>query len=304
MGRGRAGRVRIAVGAVLLGTLGTVEARAQAPEGLLISAEEMAQGVRADNAVILHVGPAESYDAEHVAGARPLTHRDVVRQPSADAAGQELRTELPEPRALEATLEDLGISDDSEIYVYWSEEWVSPTTRVVYTLQWAGLGDRVHVLNGGLPAWKEAGFSTTDEPVPQGKGSVTVHPRPDLVVDAAWIQAHGAEPGVRIVDARNAANYSGEEEDRGLAGHIPGAVNATFPQFLDDQVRFRSSEELAGLFAEAGVMPGETVVAYCHLGQLATAVMFAARLAGHDVKLYDGSWEDWAERGLPAAREN
>ena len=39
---------------------------------------------------------------------------------------------------------------------------------------------------------------------------------------------------------------------------------------------------------------GETVVAYCHIGQQATAVIFGARLLGHLVLLYDGSFQDWA----------
>src|SRR3712207_9545320 len=56
---------------------------------------------------------------------------------------------------------------------------------------------------------------------------------------------------------------------------------------------------LAKLFRDAGVAPGDTVVTYCHIGQQATAVLLAARLLGHPVRLYDGSFEDWARRGLP-----
>jgi thiosulfate/3-mercaptopyruvate sulfurtransferase len=56
------------------------------------------------------------------------------------------------------------------------------------------------------------------------------------------------------------------------------------------------------MFAEAGIAPGETVVAYCHIGQQATAVLFAARLAGHPVKLYDGSFTEWEDLKLPIER--
>jgi thiosulfate/3-mercaptopyruvate sulfurtransferase len=38
------------------------------------------------------------------------------------------------------------------------------------------------------------------------------------------------------------------------------------------------------------------VITYCHIGQQATAVLFAARLLGHPVLLYDGSFEDWSRR--------
>jgi thiosulfate/3-mercaptopyruvate sulfurtransferase len=51
---------------------------------------------------------------------------------------------------------------------------------------------------------------------------------------------------------------------------------------------------VGGVFARAGVKPGETIVAYCHVGQQATAVLFAARLLGHPVVLYDAAFQDWA----------
>ena len=41
---------------------------------------------------------------------------------------------------------------------------------------------------------------------------------------------------------------------------------------------------IEALFRKAGVKPGDTVVAYCHVGQQATAVIFAARLLGHPVR--------------------
>jgi thiosulfate/3-mercaptopyruvate sulfurtransferase len=47
------------------------------------------------------------------------------------------------------------------------------------------------------------------------------------------------------------------------------------------------------------VKPADTVIAYCHIGQQATATIFAARTAGYKVMLYDGSFEDWSKRNLP-----
>jgi thiosulfate/3-mercaptopyruvate sulfurtransferase len=42
------------------------------------------------------------------------------------------------------------------------------------------------------------------------------------------------------------------------------------------------------------VKAGDTVIGYCHVGQQATAMLFAARTLGHPVLLYDGSFEDWS----------
>jgi thiosulfate/3-mercaptopyruvate sulfurtransferase len=44
------------------------------------------------------------------------------------------------------------------------------------------------------------------------------------------------------------------------------------------------------------VKPDDTVIGYCHIGQQATAMLFAARSLGHRVLLYDGSFQDWSRR--------
>jgi thiosulfate/3-mercaptopyruvate sulfurtransferase len=67
----------------------------------------------------------------------------------------------------------------------------------------------------------------------------------------------------------------------------------------DDSAKFYPLDDLRQKFAAAGILPSDTVVAYCHVGQQATAVLFAARLLGHPIKLYDGSMADWNQRKLP-----
>ena len=64
----------------------------------------------------------------------------------------------------------------------------------------------------------------------------------------------------------------------------------------------KSQAELRALFDRAGIAPDDTVVGYCHIGQQATAMLFAARLLGHPVLLYDGSFQDWS-RGTDAPVE-
>jgi len=245
------------------------------------------------NLVLLHVGPEDGYAQEHIRGARYVSHG---HREGPDG----LILELPPVDEFEARLEALGVSNDSKIVVYWGGEWVTPTTRLVFELDWAGLGDRTVLLDGGLGAWKAAGQSVSTERPIVAPGTLTLHPRQDLVVDAEYVQgranrAHGAA----LVDGRARAFYDGVREDRGRAGHIPGALSVPWTELVNESVHFRSAEELRGLFSEAGIQPGDTVVAYCHIGQYATAVLFAARTLGHEVKLYDGAFQDWARKDLP-----
>ena len=109
--------------------------------------------------------------------------------------------------------------------------------------------------------------------------------------------------GFAVIDARASSFYDGVQEggprDHRMAGHIAGARTVPFTSVTTDGLKLKPAEELTAIFAKAGVKAGDTVVGYCHIGQQATAMLFAARTLGYPVLLYDGSFEDWARRGYP-----
>ena len=82
----------------------------------------------------------------------------------------------------------------------------------------------------------------------------------------------------------------------GLAPEMCERVFETFQQVSRGPSDPNSTAELTKLFTDAGVGPKDTVVAYCHIGQQATAVLFAARTLGHPVLLFDGSFQEWGRR--------
>jgi thiosulfate/3-mercaptopyruvate sulfurtransferase len=176
-------------------------------------------------------------------------------------------------------------------------------------LQAAGLGARTRLLDGGSGAWVREGLPVTTElPPPARPGRLTRPADRSVVVDHAWVQQRLGTSELRLIDARAPMFYQGPTfaMDNGQPhrpGHIPGARNIPFNALFSDSLTFLTRDELRRVFREAGVKPGETVVAYCHIGQQATVVLFAARLIGHPVKLYDGSFSDWDARGLPQVNE-
>lgn len=265
---------------------------------LLVSVDWVRQHLEDENLVLIHVGDADNFAGTHIPGAVFIAREDFS-DPSSHGQGS-LILELPEAQALQASLRRLGVNDDSQIVVYWADEWVTPTARVVFTLDWAGLGDRTRLLNGGLTAWSAAGAPVSSEATTPAAGDVTVRPRADLVVDAGWVEAHAGDAGIQVVDARSGAYFDGVSEDRGKAGHIPGAGSLPWTELVDETTLLvHPADRLETLFAGAGVEDGDTVVGYCHIGQYATMMLFAARLLGHEVKLYDGAMQDWAARDLP-----
>jgi thiosulfate/3-mercaptopyruvate sulfurtransferase len=277
-------------------------ATGQAQRGdLLVPVGWVAERLNDPNLVLLHVGPEEDYEEGHIPGAHFLEFREASH-PDSHQEGN-LILELPEPEAFQEALRSWGVTRESNIVIYWGSEWVTPTTRVVFTLDWAGLGEQTRVLDGGLGAWTAAGRSTTSEVPEPGHGDVVIHPR-DLVVGAAWVQEHAMAPGYQVVDGRARAFFDGVRPDRDKEGHIPGAGSVPWTELIDESLMLKDQASLREIFSAAGVEPGDTVVAYCHIGQYATMVLFAARILGHEVRLYDGAFQDWAARDLPVTTES
>ena len=244
--------------------------------------------------VILHAGNAKGFQAEHIPGAH-LADLDQVTV--SDPQG--LSTELPSPEILHQQLEALGISDNSRVVVYSDSETIPRATRILLTLDAAGFGRRSYLLDGGLKEWKaEAHPTTTDTPpvTPGHLKPLTLHP---AIVTADFMQAHLKTPGYAVIDGRAPEFYSGTQASMGGKGHLPGARNIPFTTITAADGKMKSPEELRQMFTEAGYKPGDHVLAYCHIGIQATAVVFAARTLGIDAKLYDGSFQDWVKRGLP-----
>jgi thiosulfate/3-mercaptopyruvate sulfurtransferase len=262
-------------------------------EQMLVSTEWLARHLDDPKLVLLHVGERQEYAAEHIPGARLITLQDV----STSHAPGMLALEMLPPDQLRKRLEGFGISDDSRIVVYYGHDWTSPATRVVLTLEWIGLGDRTSLLDGGMQLWKREGRPLT-RAVPAAKPG-RVSPRPihaDLIVDHAGVQRNIKTRGVTIVDARAAMFYDGPPHGEHRAGHVPGAVSLPFNTVFGDDLRLLGADSLTTLFRKAGVRPGDTLIVYCHVGQQATAVMFAARSLGYTARLYDGSFDDWSAR--------
>ncbi len=263
------------------------------PTSMVVSAEWLASHREDRGVVLLHVGERSSYAREHIPGARYISFDDVARR--GEGEGENTLEMLP-VEELRASLERLGVSDDSRIVVYYADEWVSPATRIIFTLDWFGLGDRTTLLDGGIDAWKRRGLPLTSDVPPAAKGRLASRAPRSIIVDAAWVRANAPGKGIALVDARAPVYYDGPKHGQHRPGHIPGAVNIPFSSLADDSLRLTSLTALRDQFRAAGVKDGDTIVAYCHIGQQATAILFAARALGHEVKLYDGSFDDWSRR--------
>lgn len=139
----------------------------------------------------------------------------------------------------------------------------------------------------------------------------------DPLVTTHWLEHHGTDPGVRILDCRGyvaarpvapgveVADYLGAEHEY-EAEHIPGSLYVNWTSDIIDPtdpvpVQIAGPDRFAEAMASRGVGDETHVIAVDHMGgQFATRLWWALRYYGHDaVSVLEGGWARWVEEERP-----
>jgi thiosulfate/3-mercaptopyruvate sulfurtransferase len=243
-----------------------------------------------------------AYDEGHIPGAR-FVHLD--NDLSGPMTGRNGRHPLPDAARFCARLTALGMTADKQAVAY-DASGGCYAARLWWLLRRVG-HESAAVLDGGWDAWLKAGNRVTaDRPV-VGAGAFEGSPRETMVVDARYVESHLNEAQMRLIDARSAERFRGENETLDpVGGHIPGALNRFFKQNLDAGGCFRAPAELRREFAQLlGAAQPAQIVHQCGSGVTACHNLLAMEIAGlTGSKLYPGSWSEWcSDPARPVARE-
>lgn len=214
------------------------------------------------------------------------------------------RHPFPDPAAFAASMESLGIGDDTVVVAYDDTGGLS-AGRLVVMLRM--LGRSAALLDGGLGAWvasgrPTAGTTSGDPQAPVVAGAVdqpvafTATPWPsDRLASADDAARHGVEHRP-LLDARPFERFTGEVaiiDPR--PGHIPGARSAPWSAVLGEGALFRSVAELRAHYGSLGVETGSDAIASCGSGVSACMNVLAMEHAGFEPpRLFVASWSGWA----------
>ncbi len=272
----------------------------------IVTADELA--ARLDQCVVVDCrhdltdpesGPA-AYAVGHLPGAFFL-HQDFDLAGS--KTGRNGRHPLPGREALRRRLESIGLSDGRQLVAY-DDSGGAYAGRLWWLARWLGHREAA-LLDGGIQAWRKAGYPASREPAVAQPGRLSL--RESLVgeVDAEAVLAALGRGDRLILDARTPERFRGEVEPFDpVAGHIPGAVNRPLQCNLRPDGRFKPAEVLREEYLAllAGRAPA-AVIHQCGSGVTACHNLLAMEMAGlPGGLLYPGSWSEWcADPARPVA---
>lgn len=233
------------------------------------------------------------WKTEHIQNARFFDFdQTICAHPS------ELPHMMPDESHFTESLQTLGLNQDSGVVIY-DSLGVFSSPRAWWMLNAMGFS-HCAILNGGLPAWKSAGYETHQGILSEQyeKGNFMAKQVTGRFCDSNRVFDATTDQSVSILDARPAPRFKGEVEEprAGLRrGHIPNAENLPFLNLIENGA-LKPVSELKLIF-ERLVPAGNRIVCSCGSGITACVIALAADVAGYDdISVYDGSWSEW---GLP-----
>ena len=153
-----------------------------------------------------------------------------------------------------------GVANDKTV-VFYSETSDVKATRGFWFLEYFGHPD-VHVLDGGIRAWQEAGYRVTSEAQMPKQTPYTGTLQPQTLATYRDILDHLPSPDVAILDVRSEGEYLGTSVRAARGGTIPGAIHLEWTHNLDSKGCFKPAHELRALYEAKGITPDKEVVCF------------------------------------------
>jgi thiosulfate/3-mercaptopyruvate sulfurtransferase len=260
---------------------------------VLVSADWAESHLDDANTVFVEVDEdASAYDVGHIPGAVKLDWRTDLQDP--------IKRDFVDAQQFSKLLSDRGIANDDTVVLYGgNNNWFAAYAYWYFKLYGH---ENVKLLDGGRKKWELDRRPLSAEAV-QRPATSYIAKAPDHRIRAFRDEVLAAINVKNLVDVRSPDEFSGKilapahlpQEQSQRPGHIPGAINVPWSRAANEDGTFKSDEELATLYADAGLDGSKETITYCRIGERSSHSWFVLRelLGYQNVKNYDGSWTEY-----------
>ena len=260
---------------------------------VLVTTDWAESNLDAPNTVFVEVDEDTSaYEGGHIAGAVRLDWKTELQD--------QVKRDFVDAQQFSKLLSDKGIGNDDTVILYGgNNNWFAAYAYWYFKLYGH---ENVKLLDGGRKKWELDGRPLVKD-VPERASTSYSAKAPDNSIRAFRDEVIEAINSKNLVDVRSPDEFSGKilapahlpQEQSQRPGHIPGAINVPWSKAANEDGTFKSDDDLAKLYAEAGLDGQKETIAYCRIGERSSHTWFVLQeLLGHqNVKNYDGSWTEY-----------
>lgn len=265
-------------------------AAASAP---IVSTDWLQQKLNVPNQVILDIRKVEEYKAGHIQNSVSAVYETWAVKKGA------LLNELPAEDDLRDALGAAGIIPGSTVVVIGKVDTPpdrANITRVAWTMKYAGVAN-VFIVDGSFNKWAADKKPVSTAPAKIMATSYNGNFNPGVLATKDYIMKNMGK--LLLVDAREPEFYSGAKklDFVAKAGHLEGAVNLPTSRIYNSDGTYKDKTAMVAAASPiAGKDLSREIIVYCDSGRIATTwwFMLTQVLGYKNVKLYDGSIQDWA----------
>jgi len=259
----------------------------------IVDADWLNENLDNENLLILDARGADAYNKGHIPGAIAVMWQNFADMSGTPADNPNWGTVL-KAEELSKKLSEFGISPDKEIVVYtatdggWGEDG-----RIVWMLKRAGF-ENAKMLDGGFEYWTSKGYEVSKEAVEPTPTEVNITKlSDDSNIETEELANRLGE--LVVIDSRGKDEYEGAQnygEARG--GHIPGAINIPFNEFLNKDGTLKTAKEIKAILDSNGIDKDDEIVTYCTAGIRSAHMQIVLDMMGYNARNYDASFYVWS----------
>ena len=234
---------------------------------------------------VVFLGTKSDYEAGHIPSSIRIDSVNDLIDPNSSLRNKALNKE-----DFESLLSRLGIGTQDNLLVYDNQADNKYAARFFWIAKLYG-HEGISILEDISSLDLESGaFIMSTEP----SSYFVSNSDEGILANIEYVEKNLNNPYSVLVDATTKEEYDND-------GHIPGAVLVEVEETLNPDGTFKDNNELLSLFHSRGVTEDKEVITYCHSGNRASVIWFElTQLLGYpNVRLYDGSLEEWNSLGKP-----